>query len=227
MTFPLRMQVVLAVLIGLSQSAYADALPASTMVKGDPVVDVRGQDSIVESIDMSPQATAFWRSIRKVINTIDLNDYEKVASELSLESTYRRPLQHPMQFSYPSLLQLREAVLVTTYRVRPTGSATRWTFSPDPRFLCLSRREVEQSFGPGENDSRVPPQVVDAGYGGAFETATSRLGYFHAMRYQVGGLKRYVEVLFSPGGCADAIGLMQINTDEFGLPEPSNVVPIE
>ena len=98
---------------------------------------------------------------------------------------------------------------------------------PDMRLLCLSRREDERNFGPGEHTSHVPPQVVDAGYGGAFETATSRIGYFHSMRYKVQGAQRYLEVSFSPGGCAHFIGLMQPNSNDFGLPEPSNAVSIE
>ncbi|OYQ10109.1 hypothetical protein B7R77_25405 [Ralstonia solanacearum K60] len=35
---------------------------------------------------------------------------------------------------------------------------TRWAFLPDLRFLCLSCREVERTFGAGENASGVNPQ---------------------------------------------------------------------
>ena len=53
---------------------------------------------------MSPQATDFWRKVREVVKNIDLNDYGKVESQLSLDTKYRRPLARPMQFSYPSFL---------------------------------------------------------------------------------------------------------------------------
>lgn len=227
MKFLLRTEVLSALIIGVARGAYANDLPPPTTANGDPVIAVRGIDSIVESIDISPQATSFWRNLRETANSIDLNDHEKVASQLSLDDKYRRALPRPMQFSYPGPLLLREAVQVTTYRVRQGGSVTRWTFLPDLRFLCLSRREVERNFGPGEQTSRVPPQVVDAGYGGAFETVTSRLGYFHSMRYKVKNAQRYVEVSFSPGGCADFIGLMQLNSNAFGLPEPLSTISIE
>lgn len=226
MKFPLYARVALTLLVGVARSVYADGLP-QPVTGADPTITVRGSESIVESLDMSPQATSFWRKIREVAKNIDLNDYGKVESLLSLDAKYRRPLARPMQFSYPSELPLRESVEVTTYRVRREGSETRWSFLPDMRLLCLSRREVERNFGPGEHTSHVPPQVVDAGYGGAFETATSRIGYFHSMRYKVQGAQRYLEVSFSPGGCAHFIGLMQPNSNDFGLPEPSNAVSIE
>ncbi len=227
MKFLSRTLVLLAVMIGLTRSAYADVLPQPATAKGDPTIDVRGGDSIVESIDMSPQATSFWRNLRETANNIDLNDHEKVASQLALNRNDRRALQRPMQFSYPNLPLLRESVQVTTYRVRSGGSVTRWTFLPDLRLLRLSRREVERTFGAGENDSHIPPQVVDAGYGGTFETVTSRLGYVHSMRYKAKGGERYVEMSLSPGGCADFIGLIQFNANEFGLPEPPNTLSIE
>ncbi|MDB0570741.1 hypothetical protein LBW59_08140 [Ralstonia solanacearum] len=223
----LRTAVLFVLMIGIAQGTYADGLPPPTTANGDPTISVRGSDSIVENIDISPQATSFWRNLREAANSGDLHDYDKVASQLSLEGKYRRALSRPMQFSYASQLPLREAVQVTTYRVRQGGSVTRWTFLPDLRLLCLSRREVERNFGPGEHTSRVPPQVVDAGYSGAFETATSRLGYFHSMRYKVKNVERYVEVSFSPGGCADFIGLMQPNSNDFGLPDPPSTVSIE
>ena len=226
MKFPLYARVALTLLVGVARSVYADGLP-QPVTGADPTITVRGSESIVESLDMSPQATSFWRKIREVAKNIDLNDYGKVESLLSLDAKYRRPLARPMQFSYPSELPLRESVEVTTYRVRREGSETRWSFLPDMRLLCLSRREVERNFGPGEHTSHVPPQVVDAGYGGAFETATSRIGYFHSMRYKVQGAERYLEVSFSPGGCAHFIGLMQPSSNDFGLPEPSNAVSIE
>lgn len=226
MKFPLYARVALTLLVGVARSVYADGLP-QPVAGADPTITVLGSESIVESLDMSPQATSFWRKIREVAKNIDLNDYEKVESQLSLDAKYRRPLARPMQFSYPSELPLRESIQVTTYRVRRGGSETRWSFVPDMRLLCLSRREVERNFGPGEHTSHVPPQVVDAGYGGAFETATSRIGYFHSMRYKVQGAQRYLEVSFSPGGCAHFIGLMQPNSNDFGLPEPSNAVSIE
>ncbi|MFV8581000.1 hypothetical protein ACNRBH_17900 [Ralstonia pseudosolanacearum] len=215
MKFPLYAKVALTLLVGAARSVYANGLP-QPVAGADPTIMVRGSDSIVESLDMSPQATDFWRKIREVAKNTDLNDYEKVESQLSLDAKYRRPLARPMQFSYPSELPLRESIQVTTYRVRHGGSETRWSFVPDMRFLCLSRREVERNFGPGEHTSHVPPQVVDAGYGGIFETATSRIGYFHSMRYKVQGTERYVEVSFSPGGCAHFIGLMQPNANDFG-----------
>lgn len=227
MRFPSRIQVLLAMTVGVAPAIYADVLPSPAIEGNDPVVAVRGHDSIVESIDMSPQATTFWRNLRETINNIDLNDHEKVANQLSLEFGHRRPLQSPMQFKYPSWLPLREPAQVTTYRVQRGGSITRWTFLPDLRLVCVSRRELERNFGAGENDSRIPAQVLEDGYGGPLETVTSRLGYFHSMRYKAKGADRYIEARFSPGGCADFIGLMQPNADDFGLPEPSRSVSIE
>ncbi|MET2527167.1 hypothetical protein [Ralstonia pseudosolanacearum] len=227
MKFPLYAKVALTLLVGVARSVYADDGLPQPVAGADPTIMVRGSDSIVESLDMSPQATRFWRNIREVAKNIDLNDYGKVESQLSLDAKYRRPLARPMQFSYPSELPLRDSIQVATCRVRHGGSETRWSFVPDMRLLCLSRREVERNFGPGEHTSHVPPQVVDAGYGGTFETATSRIGYFHSLRYKVQGAERYLEVSFSPGGCADFIGLMQPNSNDFGLPEPSNAVSIE
>ncbi|WP_420996548.1 hypothetical protein ACKI2N_032765 [Cupriavidus sp. 30B13] len=227
MKFPLHMQILLAMTVGMAPSIYAEVLPAPATEGADPIVAVRGRDSIVESIDMSPQATSFWRNLRETVNNIDLNDHEKVSNQLTLEGNRRRPLQGPMQFSYPSWLPLREPVQARTYRVQRGGSITRWSFLPDLRFVCLSRREIERNFGAGKSDSRIPAQVVEEGYGGPLETVTSRLGYFHSMRYKVNGGDRYIEASFSPGGCAVFIGLMQPNSDEFGLPEPSTSVSIE
>ena len=101
MKFPLYARVALTLLVGVARSVYADGLP-QPVAGADPTITVRGSESIVESLDMSPQATSFWRKIREVAKNIDLNDYEKVESQLSLDAKYRRPLARPMQFSYPS-----------------------------------------------------------------------------------------------------------------------------
>ncbi|WP_197326093.1 hypothetical protein [Ralstonia solanacearum] len=69
MKFLSRTLVLLAVMIGLTRSAYADVLPQPATAKEDPTIDVRGGDSIVESIDMSPQATRFWRNLRETART--------------------------------------------------------------------------------------------------------------------------------------------------------------
>ncbi|MEK7891161.1 hypothetical protein AAB992_29055 [Burkholderia contaminans] len=195
------------------------ALVSAGQVKpmaAERAVQVRGQDSIIEELNMGPASTDFWRRLQKLINNPDyLDDFSKIVDILNL--TIDRPVNFitPKTAGYVSRRDARDEyyrdISFISYGISKDqyDSGIRLiglTLQIDISQICIAASEVHRIFGAGYISVMTlgisRPEVVAEPEGFRF---------FESYGESVEKIRRSpVHFAFSPGGCLYEVDLQKI-----------------
>ncbi|SAL00392.1 hypothetical protein [Caballeronia ptereochthonis] len=146
-----------------------DGKPVTNAGDSEAVVQVLGRDSIVEQLNMGPNATAFWRDLQAFMSHLEmLEDFSKIAHLFGFTVKDRLDLIIPTTPvpAYRSDISDGKYQVAQNieYRVLSDGRTDKvriikLTMTLDVNRICLSALEVRRVFGRGKVYAMVPGWV--------------------------------------------------------------------